>query len=101
VRVRTTVGELDDAVMTDVSLSGAFIHARDAPPPLAPIYVTLADSKRLSSSSAVVKAQVVRNSAGGFGIEWWQFAPAAVMKRIAGRAAVDLPVRACKEGEKA
>jgi hypothetical protein len=87
--------------MTDISLSGAFIHARNVPPPLAPIYVTLADSKRFSRSGAVVKAQVVRNSTGGFGIEWWQFAPAAVMKRIAGRAVVDPPVHAYKEGAKA
>jgi hypothetical protein len=86
VRVRTAMGEFADVVMTDISLSGAFIHTREHPPNLAPVYVTFADSGRSSTGIAVVKAQVVRNSATGFGIEWWQFAPPPVMKRVVGQA---------------
>jgi hypothetical protein len=101
VRVRTAEGELDEAVMTDISLSGAFVQARIHPPNLAPVYVTLADSRRPPSGGAVVKAQVVRNSAEGFGIEWWQFAPAAIMKRVAVRVPGGRATRPRKEGQPA
>jgi hypothetical protein len=101
VRVRTAAGEFDAAVITDISLSGAFIHTRMHPPNLAPIYVTFADPRRPSNGVSLVKAQVVRSCPDGFGIEWSQFAPGPVMKRVIDRAAANRLKRFREEGQPA
>jgi hypothetical protein len=101
VRVRTAAGEFEEAVMTDISLSGAFIHTRLRPSNLAPVHITLADSRSPSSCVSVVKALVVRTSSCGLGLEWWQFAPAPVMKRVVGRASGERPAYSRKERQPA
>lgn len=81
VQLLTSSGGFREGVLTDISLSGAFVSTRLRLPPLASLYVSFPNPRDVSRSQ-VVKAQVVRESGDGFGIEWWQFAPPTAMRRL-------------------
>jgi PilZ domain len=70
------------AVMTDMSVSGAFVRSERQPGLLSTVWVGLQKGVGDRRSKSVVSAQVVRQSPDGFGIEWADFAPPAVCMRL-------------------
>lgn len=74
--------------LENVSASGAFVRTDERGPPRGPVAVILrqADSGRVRAVR--LAAYVVRETEGGVGIEWCQFAPRAVRElMIPGRSA--------------
>jgi hypothetical protein len=78
VRLRTRSGLASQGRFRNVSLSGAFIVS---PLPVALLayveiqFIVMHGGRRISTA---LEAQVVRKAGAGFGVEWREFAPAAV-----------------------
>lgn len=70
------------AVMTDMSVSGAFVRSESRPGLFSTVWVRWHKGEGSARSRPVVPAQVVRQSSEGFGIEWADFAPRAVCMRL-------------------
>ena len=88
VRVRLGEPKVIEGHMRNVSLSGAYVEARELPPafaqvsvePLwAPPYVSCSTARRRNRLS--LKAHVVRRDARGFALEWVDFA-ARTLQRL-------------------
>jgi hypothetical protein len=69
------------AVMTDMSVSGAFVRSESQPGISLTVWVRWHNGEA-GARSQTVPAQVVRQSSEGFGIEWVEFAPRAVCMRL-------------------
>ena len=88
VRVRLAEPAIIEGRMRNISLSGAYVEAPEAPatfarvriePVWAPTHVSCATARRRNLLS--LKAHVVRRDARGFGIEWLEFA-ARTLQRL-------------------
>jgi hypothetical protein len=90
VRVSSPSETAIDGRIRDLSLSGALVATTLAAPLNSRIAVTLALSSP-AQIDAVIEAHVTRRDNGDVGIEWCQFAPAAV-KDLLRSASVRLPV---------
>ena len=83
--VRFTVGtESDsvDAIVLDMSFSGAFVRTRSQPSAFSDIQLHWTQDDADRASQSIVAARVVRQSSDGFGIEWADFAPREVCVRL-------------------
>ena len=80
VRLRMPRGEVADAEIRDLSLSGAFVLT-DRPVRLAAT-VQLLFPPRVSGQTAAVAGWVTRTETGGIGIEWTDFAPRPVSELL-------------------
>lgn len=69
--------------LENVSSSGAFVRTQGKGPPRGPVEVALAEGDADRGGLVRLAAYVVRQSEGGVGIEWCEFAPAAVRRLIA------------------
>lgn len=69
-------------IVTDLSISGAFIRAQSSLGPESTLKVLLKRSGEGKLPSASVLAHVVRQAADGFAVEWAQFAPRAICIRL-------------------
>jgi hypothetical protein len=69
-------------IVTDLSISGAFIRAQSSLGPESTLKVFLKRSGEGKLPSASVLAHVVRQAADGFAVEWAQFAPRAICIRL-------------------
>lgn len=68
--------------LENVSSSGAFVRTAGRGPPRGPVEVVLQEADSTRRHSVRVPAYVVRESEGGVGIEWCEFAPRAVRELI-------------------
>jgi hypothetical protein len=68
--------------LIDLSVSGALIVVACDLRVLSRIQVVIDDPQRLRQPTPVVSAYVARKSGDGFGIEWCEFAPRAVVQLI-------------------
>jgi hypothetical protein len=89
-RVASPTETAIDGRMTNLSLSGALLSTSLAAPLNTRIAVTLALPSPLQGD-AVIEAHVTRRVNGAVGVEWCQFAPAAV-KDLLRSPSVRLPV---------
>lgn len=64
--------------LENVSSSGAFVRTQGRGPPRGPVQVVLQQDTSGRGRSVRLAAHVVRESEGGVGIEWSEFAPRAV-----------------------
>jgi PilZ domain len=64
--------------LENVSASGAFVRINQRGPPRGPVVVILRQEGSGRTRSGRLAAYVVRETEGGVGIEWCQFAPRAV-----------------------
>ena len=69
--------------LENVSASGAFVRTRGRGPPRGPVEVIFAELGLPGGASVYLPAFVVREAAGGVGIEWCEFASATVRELIA------------------
>jgi hypothetical protein len=83
--VRIQVGtesEPVDAVLLDMSISGAFVHSPSRASESSAVQLQWIQNEADASSQSMVAARVVRQSPDGFGIEWADFAPREVCMRL-------------------
>jgi PilZ domain-containing protein len=80
--VRIGAATAVSAVLTDMSVSGAFVRSESQPAIFSTVWVGWHGGEGSARSQPVVSAQVVRQSSDGFGIEWADFAPRAVCMRL-------------------
>ncbi len=80
--VRISEATAISAVMTDMSVSGAFVLSESQPGILSTVWIRWHKGEGRAGSRPVVPARVVRQSSQGFGIEWADFAPRAVCIRL-------------------
>lgn len=90
VRVASPTETAIDGRMRNLSLSGALVTTNLAAPLNSRIAVTLT-LPPASQSDAVIEAHVIRRDNGDVGLEWCQFAPAAV-KDLLRSPSVRLPI---------
>jgi PilZ domain len=78
VRIRAPFGLIGTGLVTNFSVSGAFIATTLPVAPLSQVRVTFPFGRRaarnLQLSSSTFAAQVVRHNAAGFAVEWCEFA---------------------------
>lgn len=72
--------------MEDVSLSGAFVHTVFHPPLFSHVYVELDRVSAMRGGRQRISAYVVRRTADGIGLEWFEFAPEAIRDWVASAA---------------
>ncbi len=70
--------------LENLSSSGAFVRTQGEGPPRGPVEVTLAQSGSGRGVPVRLAGYIVRQAGGGVGIEWCEFAPAAVRRLLAG-----------------
>ncbi len=68
-------------LVTDISLSGAFVRTELLLPVQMQVQVVLVDQPRSSARPVDLVAYVIRHGRNGIGLEWWNLAP-AVLHRI-------------------
>ena len=73
--------------LENVSASGAFVRIDQRGPPRGPVVVILRQEGSGRTRSVRLAAYVVRETEGGVGIEWCQFAPRAIREIMMGRGA--------------
>jgi PilZ domain len=74
--------------LENVSASGAFVRTDERGPPRGPVAVILRHDDSGRARAVRLAAYVVRETEGGVGIEWCEFAPRAVRElMIPGRSA--------------
>jgi hypothetical protein len=78
VRLRTRSGVIGHGVVSDVSISGAFIQSPLPAPLLTYVQVQFTTADHGYRFGAAIEGQVVRRTPGGFGLEWCEFAPQVV-----------------------
>jgi hypothetical protein len=83
VTLRLASGELVPGRIANVSLSGAFIRAQPRLPWLGRLAVQLKVEDLWEGKPRTVWAHIVRQGHGGAGVEWAEFAPAAVCALVA------------------
>jgi hypothetical protein len=69
-------------VLTDMSLSGAFVRTPVQLLPLTPIRITWRRVGAPALRRSTLQAHVIRQSPDGLGIEWEEFAPRQVCARL-------------------
>jgi hypothetical protein len=80
--VETTLGMSATGVLSDVSVSGAFLRCPLPAPLHARVTVKLPLGSAGRRSAERVNAQVVRHGDDGFAIEWLEFSPPAVWELL-------------------
>jgi PilZ domain-containing protein len=78
VRLRTRSGVIGHGVVSDVSISGAFIVSPLPTPLLSYVQVQFTTADHGYRFGTAIEGQVVRRTPRGFGLEWCEFAPQAV-----------------------
>ena len=68
--------------LENVSASGAFVRTRGPRPPRGPVQVLLSGCGSGRRRAARLGAYIVRETDSGVGIEWSEFAPAAIRELI-------------------
>jgi hypothetical protein len=84
VRLRTGRGEVAQAELCDLSLSGAFVRTDLALEPSSPVRLSLPSLADMRLRNIPITAHVVRNQGIGIGLEWDEFAPAPVKAFLSG-----------------
>jgi len=69
--------------MTNVSLSGAFVHTSLRAPSLSHVQLIVAPDR--AHSSALIEAQIVRQTEAGLGLEWHEFGGEKIRALITSR----------------
>ena len=82
VLLRSPDGGVSDAVLTDLSLSGAFVRTTVRVAPLSTVHIVLSCQLGPRKTEAVLMAQVIRHSARGLGVEWSALASPLVQARL-------------------
>jgi hypothetical protein len=86
VLLRGATGKVTEAVLTEISLSGAWVRTTERWPVLCTLHVLLsreADSQ--GAAPAVLAAQVIRHAPSGIAIEWLELATSLVQARLNAR----------------
>lgn len=78
VRLRTGRGIVGHGLVTDVSISGAFILSPLPAPLLSHVQVQFTTTEHGYRFGTAIEGQVVRRTPKGFALEWSEFAPQAV-----------------------
>jgi hypothetical protein len=66
--------------LANVSVSGAFVRTAMVPALLAPVRILGFLSEREGARREAIEGYVVRRERGGFGIEWFELAPAGICR---------------------
>ena len=75
-------GDVTEATLTNLSLSGAFVRTAVPAPDLSTLHVVMSCEIGSRRREAILMAHVVRRCAGGLGIEWSILAPPLVQARL-------------------
>jgi hypothetical protein len=78
VRLRTRGGVIGHGVVSDVSISGAFIVSPLPTPLLTYVQVQFTTADHGYRFGTAIEGQVVRRTSHGFALEWCEFAPEAI-----------------------
>jgi hypothetical protein len=88
VLLRGPTGELTEAALTEMSLSGAWVRTPARWPPMCPLHVMFSRAAGAKGGTlAAVPAQVIRHAPNGLAIEWLELAPSLVQARLNPRGA--------------
>jgi hypothetical protein len=88
--LRGPAGELTEAALTEISLSGAWVRTSARWPPMCPLHVMFSRAAGAKGGRlTVVPAQVIRHAPNGLAIEWLELAPSLVQARLRPRSASD------------
>jgi PilZ domain len=82
VRVATRRFSVRPGRLLNVSLSGAAIESAIELRPLSRVQLAISSSHRSAQATAMVGAYVARRYPGGFGLEWCDFAPQAILELL-------------------
>ena len=66
--------------LANVSVSGAFVRTAMVPALLAPVRILGFLSEREGARREAIEGYVVRRERGGYGIEWFELAPAGICR---------------------
>lgn len=83
VRIDARPGVLVVGRLRNASLSGGYVEGVPPLPLLACVHVELEWGARQRQETGRVRAHVVRSDSGGLGVEWAEFAPAAIRTLMA------------------
>jgi hypothetical protein len=100
--LRTRVGLVGRAIVSDVSASGAFVST-SLPIAVHAVVVVQFDVPEVDGRTRRVnlEAEIVRHTPTGFGLEWTEFAPAAVRELYAAHSEHGLEMPRVRKYEKA
>ena len=86
VLLRGATGEIAEAVLTEISLSGAWVRTTVRWPVLCTLHVLLSrDAGSQGAAPTVLAAQVIRHAQSGVAIEWLELATSLVHTRLNAR----------------
>ena len=85
VRLRALAGEVTEAALMEISLSGARLRTSVRWPMMCPLHVLLPPAEDSRGSATVVAARVIRHADDGIAVEWLDLAPLPVQVRLRGR----------------
>ena len=83
VKLRGRPGAIGSGCIRDLSISGTFVETGLSLPLLTRVEIDTGSQGRASMGSRRLSGRVVRRNAIGFGVEWCEFAPKAVLTLLA------------------